>query len=89
MYNNKKIIITAGEEDEDNERKNFYKYRFILFKLGISNNKQYLKIQIFLIYFYLYIFFLNIRIRLPAKMIDRSQISIWSILKQSIGKVNL
>ncbi len=85
MYNNKKITITAGEEDEDNERKNFDKYRFILFKLGISNNKQYLKIQIFLIY----IFFLNIRIRLPAKMIDRSQISIWSILKQSIGKVNL
>ena len=84
MYNNKKITITAGEEDEDNERKNFDKYRFILFKLGISNNKQYLKIQIFLMSS-----ILNIRIRLPAKMIDRSQISIWSILKQSIGKVNL
>jgi len=28
----------------------------------------------------------KLRSRLPAKMIDRSQISIWSILKQSIGK---
>lgn len=54
MYNNKKITITAGEEDEDNERKNFDKYRFILFKLGISNNKQYLKIQIFLIYIFFF-----------------------------------
>ena len=31
---------------------------------------------------------LTIRTRLPCKMVDRSQISIWSIAKQFIGKVN-
>jgi bifunctional ADP-heptose synthase (sugar kinase/adenylyltransferase) len=33
------------------------------------------------------ILFLFSRLKLPAKMFDRSQISIWSILKQNIGKV--
>ncbi len=38
-------------------------------------------------FFLLKINFNLLRTRLPAPMIDRSQISIWSILKQFIGKV--
>ena len=55
-----------------------------MFKLFNINFEDFLILLIIFKFFYLN----QLRLRLPTPMIDRSQISIWSILKQNIGKVN-
>ncbi len=57
-------------------QKNVQRYVDIEYRFILSKKKD--KILISILF----------RTKLPVPMFDRSQISIWSILKQCIGKVN-